>query len=110
MRVTVVSLSLGLLLLQGQLWVSDRGLREVWQLQGAVSGQQADNAVLLQRNHQLRAEVRDLKQGLAALEERARHDLGMVGSREVFYQVVDASEAVPLDLGGAPTTRTAAVR
>lgn len=110
MRVIIVSLSLGLLLLQGQLWVSDRGLREVWQLQGAVAAQEGDNALLMQRNRQLRAEVRDLKQGLAALEERARHDLGMVGSREIFYQVVDASEAVPLNLGGAPTTRTAAAR
>lgn len=110
MRGTVITLSLGLLLLQGQLWLSHRGMREVWQLEEAVTGQEAENALLVQRNEQLRAEVRDLKQGLAALEERARHDLGMVGNREVFYQVVDGSEAVPLGVGGAPTTRTAAVR
>ena len=44
----------------------------------------------MRRNDQLVAEVKDLKEGLAALEERARNDLGMIGASETFFQVVDA--------------------
>lgn len=93
MRVLATVLVAVLLLLQYRLWVSEEGAREVWQLSDAVAGQRVDNDVLHQRNGQLKAEVQDLKQGLAALEERARHDLGMVGTRETFYQVVDQEDA-----------------
>ncbi len=58
-------------------------------MQQAVESQHAENTVLAERNAQLKAEVLDLKQGLAALEERARNDLGMVAVNETFYQVVD---------------------
>ena len=50
---------------------------------------------LKRRNDQLAAEVKDLKEGLSALEERARNDLGMVGASETFYQVADAASAGP---------------
>ncbi|MBM5811847.1 MAG: cell division protein FtsB [Gammaproteobacteria bacterium] len=98
MKILVGFLVALLVLLQYQLWLSDEGLREVWQLRQAVAVQQADNQVLLERNAQLKAEVADLKQGLTALEERARHDLGMVAVSETFYQVVDA----PPQPGAAP--------
>ncbi len=77
-------------LLQYRLWLSGEGMREVWHLDAAVEAQRAENAVLAERNAQLKAEVADLKQGLTALEERARHDLGMIAVTETFYQVVDA--------------------
>jgi cell division protein FtsB len=77
-----------LLLLQYRLWLSDDGMRGFISMQRAVSQQQDDNLELSRRNRQLLAEVRDLKQGYAALEERARNDLGMVGESETFYQVV----------------------
>ncbi len=86
-----------LALLQYRLWVSDEGMREVWQLAGAVESQRADNAVLAERNTQLKAEVADLKHGLTALEERARHDLGMIAVTETFYQVVDTPGRAPDD-------------
>jgi cell division protein FtsB len=76
-----------LLLLQYRLWFSSAGIGEMMRLKAAVSAQQADNQQLSERNRQLAAEVRDLKQGYAALEERARTDLGMIGSNETFYQV-----------------------
>ncbi|MGB2517260.1 MAG: septum formation initiator family protein [Pseudomonadales bacterium] len=47
------------------------------------------NQALAQRNQQLYAEVEDLKQGLAAVEEHARSDLGMVKPNETFYQLVE---------------------
>ena len=57
----------------------------------------------LQRNSRLAAEVQDLKSGTAAIEERARSDLGMIGPNETFYQVVEpAPAATP---SGGPTSK-----
>ena|SRR5579863_441814 len=88
MKWLAISLLVALLLLQYRLWMSGDGVHEVWRLGSAVSAQQAENERLAERNRQLAAEVRDLKQGYAALEERARTDLGMVAGNETFYQVV----------------------
>jgi cell division protein FtsB len=77
-----------LVLLQYRLWLSDEGMREVWDLERSVAAQHAENAVLAERNTQQQAEVADLRQGFAALEERAR-DLGMIGGNETFFQFVD---------------------
>ena len=62
---------------------------EVALLQERVSAQELVNASLSKRNRQLHAEVLDLKQGIAAIEERARHDLGMIKPNETFYQLVE---------------------
>lgn len=91
------------LLLQYRLWLSQDGVREVRRLQEAVEAQRAANQQLVERNRQLVAEVRDLKNGLAALEERARSELGMIAADETFYQVVS-----PRPGGNEPPTRTAA--
>src|ERR1700685_3380747 len=88
MKWLALSLLAALLLLQYRLWLSGDGVREVWRLRSAVAVQQSENARLAERNRQLAAEVHDLKQGYAALEERARSDLGMVAGNETFYQVV----------------------
>ena len=104
MRVAAIVLGVCLVLLQYRLWASSEGARTVWQLQSAVAQQQRENDGLAQRNAQLNAEVKDLKEGLVALEERARHELGMVGSRETFYQVVDA-RLLPPAPQPLPTTR-----
>ena len=89
-------------LLQFRLWVSEDGVRELSRLQGAVAAQRGENERLAERNKQLAAEVRDLKTGMAALEERARSELGMIGESETFYQVVP-----PKPAGKDPPTRTA---
>jgi cell division protein FtsB len=77
-----------LVLLQYRLWFGDAGVREVNRLQAEIEHQKAENEVLRDRNRTLSAEVQDLKKGTTAIEERARTDLGMVGQRETFYQVV----------------------
>ncbi|HUO82102.1 MAG TPA: cell division protein FtsB [Gammaproteobacteria bacterium] len=84
-----------LLLLQLRLWVSNDGMREVWRLRAAVAGQRAENDGLEDRNAKLSAEVRDLKGGMEAIEERARNDLGMIRRDESFYQVVLPEEPLP---------------
>ena len=101
-----------LLLLQYRLWMSNDGVREVLRLRSAVTSQQADNLRLAERNRQLSAEVRDLKQGYVALEERARTDLGMIARNETFFQVVptEVQEPAlpPAQTAPVPTARTLA--
>jgi cell division protein FtsB len=75
-------------LLHYRLWLSPDGVREVTRLSATVDAQTANNQELRARNAQLAAEVSDLKQGMLALEERARSELGMIGANETFYQVV----------------------
>ncbi|HUA88673.1 MAG TPA: cell division protein FtsB [Steroidobacteraceae bacterium] len=106
MKWLAAALAVAVLLLQYRIWLSEDGVREVTRLQGAVAAQRADNDQLAERNRQLAAEVRDLKTGMEALEERARSDLGMIGHSETFYQVVP-----PHPQGaGVAATRTAQAR
>jgi cell division protein FtsB len=95
MKLVIAALLAAFVLLQYRLWISNEGMREVWHLRQAVESQRAENAVLGERNAQIKAEVADLKHKLTALEERARNDLGMVGANETFYQVVDATHRAP---------------
>ena len=81
--------------LQAELWFSDDGYRKTANLRSAVAEQQALNESLRQRNAALDAEVINLKQGKDAAEERARTDLGMIGRRETFYQVVSTRSGKP---------------
>ena len=101
MKWLAAALAVVLVLLQYRIWVSDNGVRKVERLKQAVALQQAEDAQLAERNRQLAAEVRDLKTGMDALEERARSDLGMIARNETFYQVVPTRPAA-----GAPPTRT----
>ena len=87
-RLLLCALLAVLVALQARLWLSDGGYREVWRLRQQVGAQADENADLALRNAVLEAEVADLKGGLAAAEERARTDLGMVGEQETFYQVI----------------------
>jgi cell division protein FtsB len=95
MKWLIVALVVALLLLQYRIFMSNDGVREVLRLQNAVATQQAENSRLSERNRQLAAEVHDLKQGYAALEERARTELGMIAANESFYQVVPQRSALP---------------
>lgn len=89
MRTLIAILILLFVLLQYKLWFGDGGLLKVRELERAVAEQEAENAQLKARNQALEAEVRDLKQGTAAIEERARTELGMIRDGETFYQVVE---------------------
>jgi cell division protein FtsB len=106
MKWFAAALLAALLLLQYRIWFSGDGVREVLRLRASVAGQQVENERLSERNRQLAAEVRDLKQGYSALEERARSDLGMVGADETFFQVgpTEAPAAAPPAEPAAPGT------
>ncbi len=76
-------------LLQYPLWLGKGSWLRVWNVNQQIDEQKDKNAASKQRNETLNAEVRDLKQGNAAIEERARSELGMIKQDEVFYQVID---------------------
>jgi cell division protein FtsB len=96
------------LLLQYRLWLSGDGVRELSRLGESVEHQKAENAELEERNEQLVAEVADLKAGMAAIEERARSELGMIGRNETFYQVVPNRPRTALPAKAEIRTQTAA--
>ena len=82
-------LGMMLLGLQARLWFGEGSLRHVHSLENQVAELQRENAVLRERNELMDAEVRDLKQGLDAIEEIARKDLGMIRKGETFFIVTE---------------------
>ena len=100
MKILAVTLAAFVLLLQYPLWLGKGGWLRVWSLDRQVQEQKEENARLRQRNGALDAEVRDLKQGFDAIEERARYELGLIKQDEIFFQVV-TPRAAP-EIGLAP--------
>ncbi|KPQ20758.1 MULTISPECIES: cell division protein FtsB [unclassified Halomonas] len=86
-RWLLFALLLVLGVLQYQLWLGDGGWRDLQQLEQRVAVQEAENVPLRERNARMAAEVTDLKNGLDAVEERARSDMGMVRTDEQFFWV-----------------------
>jgi cell division protein FtsB len=76
-----------LLFVHAQLWIGDSGKPYTMKLQLELAKQQALNDLALQRNAQLVAEVRDLREGTEMIEERARGELGMIKPDEILVQV-----------------------
>lgn len=82
-------IAISVILLQYRLWVGEGSLAQVWQLNEQISAQQSENESLGARNAKLDAEVRDLKTGNAAIEERARSQMGMIRKDETFFLVIE---------------------
>jgi cell division protein FtsB len=82
--------------LQAKLWWGDGGWSAAHELRQKVNQQRKENDKLKQRNNALSAEVEDLKSGEAAVEERARSELGMIKPGETFYRVVEPRSASDL--------------
>ena len=76
-----------LLILQGQIWLGKGSVPTVIELEHKIQEQNELNAKAQRINGQLNSEVNDLKEGLNAIEERARHELGMVKANEIFVQI-----------------------
>jgi cell division protein FtsB len=89
MRLLIAVLILALVALQFRLWVGEGSLAEVHGLKNEIAAQEDELVRLRSRNQELEAEVIDLRQGVEALEERARRDLGMIKPGEIFIQVIE---------------------
>ena len=81
-----------LIWLQYKIWLLDGGIPEVIQLQQDVEQVEVEVQQLRERNLSLDAEVKDLKKGLDAIEERARSEMGMIKKGEIYFQVIESEK------------------
>ena len=114
MRLITLALAALLLLIQYPLWFGKGGWLRVTDLTMQVAASEKKTADLKARNAKLDSEVRDLKDGTGAVEERARYELGMIKQSEIFVQVLDENgkpteSKTPLPPPGAATGRKPAV-
>ncbi|MBU6271967.1 MAG: cell division protein FtsB [Betaproteobacteria bacterium] len=117
-RALALVLAVLLLLIQYPLWLGKGGWLRVWELDRQHQAQLQGNQRLVERNTALESEVRDLRQGMQAVEERARYELGMVRPDEVFVQFNEvggasgspASPAGPARRADPDRVKTAAAR
>jgi cell division protein FtsB len=93
MRLLALVLVLLIAAVQWPLWAGKGGWIRVWELDQQLKAQRRTNDALRARNAALEAEVRDLKNGYDAIEERARSELGMIARDEVFFQIVEPGPA-----------------
>ena len=106
-RTIIVILVVLLVLLQIQVW---RQYANVAELEQRVEAQRDENRRLAERNDALGAEVRDLKSGLDAVEERARAELGLIRAGEKFYMVVEPEDLNPEDARALEESRASEAR
>ena len=101
MRLFTLVLAGLLLLIQYPLWLGKGGWLRAWDLDRQLDTQRATNDKLRARNAAIAAEVRDLRQGLLAVEERARYELGMIRENEIFVQLAVGPASTPHGVPGA---------
>jgi cell division protein FtsB len=90
MKILNAGLLLLLLVVQYRLWFAAGGIPEVWKTYQTKQAQLQENTRLQERNAALSADVADLKDGMEAIEERARSEMGMIKQGEKFYQIIEA--------------------
>lgn len=88
MRILIALLLLVFAGLQYRLWFGQLSVTDYLRQQEEIATQQASNHELIKRNRMLLADVNDLRQGLEAIEERARNELGLIAEDEVFFRIV----------------------
>ena len=93
MRVLTLTLAALIVLIQYPLWLGKGSWFRVWEVDQQIRAQRETNRQLQARNAALEAEVRDLKVGVEAIEERARSELGMIRQDEIFFQLLEAPPA-----------------
>jgi cell division protein FtsB len=92
MRLITIALAALLLLIQYPLWLGKGGWLSVADMKGQVESTRLKTDQMRARNAKLESEVRDLKDGTGAVEERARYELGMIKQNEIFVQVLRKDE------------------
>ena len=93
MRVLTLALIALIVLIQYPLWMGKGSWFRVWEVDQQIRAQREANGLSQARNAALEAEVRDLKVGLDAIEERARNELGMIRQNEIFFQLIEEKSA-----------------
>jgi cell division protein FtsB len=94
-KVLTLAFAALIVLIQYPLWMGKGSWFRVWEVDQQIRAQRDANRLSQARNAALEAEVRDLKVGLDAVEERARSELGMIRQDEIFFQMLDAPPAAP---------------
>lgn len=89
MQILVAILIALLVLCQYLLWIDADSVRQTYTLRISVQAQTDENAILNERNRALEADIKDLKTGLTAIEERARSEMGMIRQDETFYRLLE---------------------
>jgi cell division protein FtsB len=92
MRILGVLLAALIVAIQYPLWLGKGGWLTVSRLEGKLDAEKTKNTQLERRNAGLAAEVRDLKQGTEAIEERARYELGLIKGDEVFFHIAPGTK------------------
>ena len=95
MRYITVAILVLLALVHAELWFGRGGVPRMMELQAKLAEQKATNDAARARNVQMDAEVRDLKEGLEMVEEKARYELGMIKPNEIYVQVSTPRPALP---------------
>ena len=93
MRLLTILLLLLLVALQYRLWFGQNSIADYFRQQEELRSQQASNLELEKRNRLLKADVTDLQQGIEAIEERARNELGLIRNDEVFFRIISQHDA-----------------
>lgn len=94
MKLLSFTLLLLITLMQYPLWFGKASWLKAWQVEQDVTVARGNNLMLQNRNNMLEAEVNDLKQGIEAIEERARSDLGMIKHDEILFQIVRSTQSI----------------
>jgi len=81
-----------MLILQVDLWIGKGSMQEVRQLEKEIAIQKQENLRLKERNQALYEEVKDLKRGSEAIDERARTEMGMIHQDETFFQIIKSDD------------------
>ncbi len=98
-----------LLFLHYLLWVDENGVRQTRALRISIAVQKDNNVELSERNKGLEAEIKDLKDGLMAIEERARAEMGMIRPDETFYRLLEQPLPPPAIHKAAPPGKPGAL-
>ena len=89
MKFITILLVLLLLIMQVNIWLTKDGYSRIVEIKGLIQDQQKENNELASSNSQLKEEIKDLKDGYAAIEEKAREDIGMIKEGEEFYLITE---------------------
>lgn len=110
MRLILLSLCVLLVLIQYPLWLGKGGWLRVWDVDHQLAEARQRNDALRARNAKLHSEVVDLRDGIGAVEERARAELGMIRQNEIFVQILAPGASVVEVRNTQPPARAAARR